>query len=215
MSQKSGIKRSARVLEKEACANVSADDIVLPKDWRFIFFFEIDRTFSLVEVESKRWPADFKNSEKLSLSVGDEIIIKCGVSYDDPQSGSYRVQGHEIHLEKIMKEAYNLRRGGYDASKINCEELLEQLVSNEKPVQSQVDVESGSKKKFPKVRKDIEIPVQSTQNDEVADLPELDDQMVYALLNNAAEVHAPCGSGTQGHKTCMQRTDEVKCFLCL
>ena len=31
MSQRSGIKRSARALEKEACANVSADDIVCQK----------------------------------------------------------------------------------------------------------------------------------------------------------------------------------------
>ena len=55
------------------------------------------------------------NSEKLSLTDGDQLTIKCGIGYDDPQLGVYRVQGQEKYLNQIMKQAYNLRMGGHDA----------------------------------------------------------------------------------------------------
>ena len=112
------------------------------------------------------------NSEKLSLTVGEQFTIKSGIGYDDPQLGIHRVQGQEKYLTQIMKQAYNLRMGGHDASKINCLVLLEQHDKIDETVGSQVSVQVEPKKKGPKSRKDIELPVEGNQNnDNIPDLP--------------------------------------------
>ena len=173
------------------------------------FFFAIDRTFSLIEVDCKRWPEGMTNSEKLSLTVGDQLTIKCGVGYDDPQLGVYRVQGQEKYLTQIMKQAYNLRMGGHDASKINCLELLEQHVKNDETVGSQVSVQVDPKKKGPKSRKDVELPVEGNQdNDNIPDLPEVDGETVRQILNTA-ENPGPSGAQNQEPQIWMPDMFEV------
>ena len=137
------------------------------------------------------------NSEKLSLTVGDQLTIKCGVGYDDPQLRVYRVQGQEKYMTQIMKQTYNLRMGGHDASKINCLELLEQHVKNDEVVGSQVSVQVDPKKKGPKSRKDVELPVEGNQdNDNIPDLPEVDGETVRQILNTA-ENPGPSGAQNQ------------------
>ena len=76
--------------------------------------------------------------------------------------------------------------GGHDASKINCLELLEQHVKNDETVGSKVSVQVDPKKKGPKSRKDVELPVEGNQdNDNIPDLPEVDGETVRQILNTA------------------------------
>ena len=156
-------KKSARVLEKEALAQVAEDDISFPDDWHHMFFFPCDSKFSIVKTDGKRWPQGYTNSEKPSLLKGDIVKIKCGPNYDIDADGEFRIQGSSKHLVKVMTQTVILRKGGHNASQIDCDELLNQFTQV-----AGAETAGGSqqfdKRKRPKTRKEVEIPFENDIN---------------------------------------------------
>ena len=86
-------RKSARQLER---ANINPDDdIEVPDNLACLFFFEVDTKWSKVRINGKRWPDGMKTSEKLSLSGGDFVKIKCGPKYHTIHDGEFLHQGDE------------------------------------------------------------------------------------------------------------------------
>ena len=114
------------------------------------------------------WPEGFKNSEKLSLVKGSLVQINTGPNYDIPETGEFKVQGKEKLLSKVMTQVSSLKRGGHNASQIDCDNLLKQFSCNDEA--EEVNTQANACKKMcPKTRKDIEIPVASSNEDDYAD----------------------------------------------
>ena len=186
-------------MEKEALA-LADGDIELPDGWHYIFHFSRDNTFSMITVTSKMWPDGMMNYERLSLEKGKVIRLMCGKNYDRPEWGTLKVQGDKKYLSKVMTQINNLRKGGHNASQIDCEALLKQFSGN---------VETANlgsfSQKYPKTRDQVEITVanggyfdnddddQSIDDDEIPDLPETKDVVSGFLREEQVAANAENG----------------------
>ena len=175
----------------------------------------------MVKSDGKRWPVDFKNSEKLSLLKGDVIKIGCGPNYDIIEDGEFKVQGSEKFLTKVMSQICILRKGGHNVSQIDCDDLLKQF-SGEKEPEPVISVEQNDKqKKVARTRKDVELPFQNEKNfnddgedddetdeDGLADLPELPPGILNQFLGENLEKR-PAAMEEQGPSSGRSNNQQV------
>ena len=90
--------------------------------------------------------------------------------------------------------------------------MLEHNDESDETAGLQKTVQNEPKKKGPKSRKDIELPVEGNQNNDIiADLPEVDGETVRQILNTAEN---PEPRGAQNHEPQIWVPDmfEVKCY---
>ena len=156
------------------------EDLDVPKDLACMFYFACDGKFSKVLVAGKkRWPDNMTLSEKLSLSEGDFITLKCGPKYNVEAQGEFVLQGSEKHVTRAISKICVLRESGHDVSQIEAQKIFDEVLKKDKPIfpESQdddVDFVPASPetrgKKVPRLQKDVAI----FDDDEVPDEPNID-----------------------------------------
>ena len=90
------------MIEKEAAA-LNVSDCELPPNWFYLFYFEIDDKFSKIPADSRRWPLDYKNSQKVSLMYGNQVDIIC-YAHGGKALGEFKYQGYEKDVNKYLRE---------------------------------------------------------------------------------------------------------------
>ena len=83
--------------------------------------------------------------------------------------------------------------GVHDDSKIKYLQFTELHLKDDEPTGSQVSVQANPKRKCPKYRKDIELPLEGNQDDKIADLPQNEETVRY-ILYEAQDLHGASGS---------------------
>ena len=111
------------------------EDLDVPKDLACMFYFACDGKFSKILVAGKkRWPDNMTLSEKLSLSEGDFITLKCGPKYNVEAQGEFVLQGSEKHVTRAISKICVLRESGHDVSQIEAQKIFDEVLKKDKPI---------------------------------------------------------------------------------
>ena len=71
-----------------------------------------------------------KTSEKLSLSEGEFVKIKCGPKYDTIHDGEFLLQGDENAIGKTVREICKRRDNGLNVSQVDAHKIFEEMVTS-------------------------------------------------------------------------------------